>query len=193
LKLKINEILKLGLLFTVGSFSALVFYQPRISFTLYLLFFFYLGICVSFYRDKIGKYIYSSKLTVYLAGICWIILFAFKSFKFSQYADGFSEIYTAQFLLVKTCTAIAGLMTLYAAAYRWTLRHNLGNKLTYFGEYCFGIYIVHQFIIYALYRYSIFPLRCNQYLLPWLTTIIVILSSYLISIALKKTILKKII
>lgn len=64
----------------------------------------------------------------------------------------------------------------------------VGKNMLLLSTYCFGIYIVHQFIIKYLYYFSSFgSLPIDSYYMPWLCYVMTLLSSVFIVFLLLKT------
>ncbi len=83
--------------------------------------------------------------------------------------------------------ATIGTITFYITTVYFT-RHRQLNKLTIsLASSCFGIYLIHQFLLIGLYYNTNFAAIVGPYWLPWLGVALVLPVSYLLSTILLKT------
>ena len=64
---------------------------------------------------------------------------------------------------------------------------NISDWIVKVGKLCFGVYLLQQFILIGLYRYTILPNILGCYLLPWFGFFATLLISILVSMLLVKT------
>lgn len=67
------------------------------------------------------------------------------------------------------------------------LKKSLPLWIVRLGNLCFGVYLLQQFILMGLYRYTQLPSLLGCYVLPWLGFMVALVGSVLISQLLVKT------
>ena len=85
--------------------------------------------------------------------------------------------------------AVSGIIFFYLLVCYYTFKPNfvLSPKVFYLSSVCYGIYVYHQFLLKYLYYYTSFPNLVGYILLPWVSLVIVIVFSYLLTVLSLKT------
>lgn len=91
--------------------------------------------------------------------------------------------------LAHLCCSFTGLamMFILTGIYELHRKVELHYWLIQIGNLCFGVYLLQQFILMGLYRYTSLPKLCGPYLLPWGGFIIALTFSLLGAFLLRKT------
>ena len=115
---------------------------------------------------------------------CWV-LFAVLFVTFQSLSDIINIA-----VLKRLCTllyASSGTFALYFTALWYTSWHTLSATTEKLSLCCFGIYLFHQFILFALYYKTGFPRFVGPYLLPWLGFAIALPLSWLLTTLFRRT------
>lgn len=85
--------------------------------------------------------------------------------------------------VVKFSYASIGVLAIFMTTYYKTeiKEYEVSESLIEFGNCCFGIYLLQEFIIRIIYYKSEAPFYVSLQILPWLTVIITLIISYLIT------------
>lgn len=83
--------------------------------------------------------------------------------------------------------ATIGTISFYITMVYYTRNKQLSKFTISLASCCFGIYLIHQFLLKALYYNTNFSSLVGPYWLPWLGFVIVLSISYLLTILLMKT------
>lgn len=189
-KLRINEELKLGMLFVLSIFSALPL-PFQLSQACYYLFYFYLGNYILTYKDRISEYA-NVKNIVFCGGIFALLFLSLTLFReqLAKYetADLLGKIYKISMRnLCKLGYATMGVFTFYLWSLYIIKRHDIPNGFVRLNRECFGIYLFQQFILLILYYKTSLPQLLGSYWLPWAGLFITLTTSSLLSKLLLKT------
>lgn len=147
------------------------------------LFFFYLGFIIYKYKKTLLHHNSSLLITslIFLYLICFIYV---------QQLDTSPNINNKILLeLIKKISILlyttAGCISMYLITNKILARAKNDNKIIqlilYFNPYCFGIYLFQQFILQYLYYHTTLPNSISPYWLPWISFIITIISSYILT------------
>lgn len=85
--------------------------------------------------------------------------------------------------------AVSGIIFSYLLVCYYTSKPNfvLSSKVFYLSSVCYGIYVYHQFLLEYLYYYTSFPMIVGGILLPWISFILVVIVSYVLTVLSLKT------
>ena len=89
--------------------------------------------------------------------------------------------------LLKAFLALEGILALYLTASKYMKTHSLSKWIVEIGNYGYGVYIFHQFILMWLYYKTTLPLVVGPYLLPWVGLIVALIGSYLLTVLMRST------
>ncbi len=189
-KIKINDGWKLLFLALINLFWPLSL-PFQLGATTKYIFYFYLGYVVYKHSERIKESITQKGIV-----ISWIIfILVFISLRPLK---GTIIIGDQDFRLYRllTCSArntcqliyaTIGTITFYITNVHYTKYKQLSKFTISLASCCFGIYLIHQFLLKVLYYNTDFASIVGPYWLPWLGFIIVLLISYLFAIVLLKT------
>ena len=173
LQFKISSIIVLTVLFIVSILRP-VCLPLRLSYTLYFLFFFFLGYYVYGYYDRIKENIKGWHLLV-----AWGLFFL---------AYGGSHIVNSNWSIGwrggQFCTlvyATIGAMALFLTAVFVTKRRKLKRWYVNLGALCMGVYIFQQFILKGLYYHTAISSRVSNWSLPIIAFTITLLASLILT------------
>ena len=183
-KYKVNHFISLGILAFI-TILPIPFMPLGMSNAVYYLFYFYLGYVGWVYRCVVLKYMKGSYI------VCSLILYLFLVV-FYQYIDSFIA---NKYLLLGTKVGVDFLMEILGILFSYLLvcyytskpDFELSSKVFYLSSVCYGIYVYHQFLLKYLYYYTSFPNLVGYILLPWVSLVIVIVFSYLLTVLSLKT------
>lgn len=99
-------------------------------------------------------------------------------------SDIFHKLIKTELLSVlKYFMTIFGILSLYLFVYRHTRKTDFkcSNFTIRLSSVCYGVYIFHQFILVYIYYHTSLPCLLGQFL-PWVSFILTLLISYLITI-----------
>ena len=181
---------KTGLLIVLNLFT-LISLPLRLERTAIFLFYFYGGYLVYKYSVIIKPKINSSKVILY-----WIV-FAVSFIFLRPLRDHLLRVESDPLYLQvvvsissRTCQLIyatLGIIAFFCSSVWYTKKQELSNFSIKLSGCCFGIYLIHQFILKYLYYKTGVPVVVGPYWLPWLGFTLTIISSYYISLGLLKT------
>lgn len=192
LKIKISDEIKLIILFILSilSFVPLPF---RLTNTLYYLFYFYLGIYIFKHKDYIVKNI------IFMRSICIILLLfvitfvLFTILRENLQIDSCDNVVYKIFLLsvnnlVKMVYASLGVLSFYyIVMFALKKGYEVSGRIVKLNYICFGIYIIHQFILEFLYYKIGLSELMGSYWLPWVAMLITLISSAGFALVLRAT------
>lgn len=159
-KINLNEMIKLGMLYFISLFAILpIPFQINTAF--HYLPFFYLGV-----------YLYNHPLEKVGFGkaIFYIIFFLVLLVSVSTYRSIHPNLLSWQkvlFWYLKQLYATMGTIGLFVICKNISNHKESSPRLLQFNACCFGIYIIHQFVLVWLYYHSPLPSWCGTILLPW--------------------------
>ena len=189
-KIKIDDSWKLLFLALINLFWPLSLpFQLGVA-TNYI-FYFYLGYVVYKHSERIKESITSKTLVI--SWIIFILVFILLRPLKETIIIGDQDFRLYRLLtdsVRSTCQLIyatIGTITFYITMVYYTRNKQLGKYTITLASCCFGIYLIHQFLLKALYYNTDFASIVGPYWLPWLGFIIVLLVSFLLAILLLKT------
>lgn len=151
---------------------------------MYYMLFFYLGLIFWKNKEIINKYVTTWR-TLYM-WIAFFIIFTLSLIckEHTSILYESCDIYGKAIILsvnniTKIILAFSGIASIYATAVAYLKTHSLRGGVVRVGDYGYGVYIFHQFILIGLYYHSNFPTLIGSYWLPWLGTLIALSSSIL--------------
>lgn len=146
-----------------------------------------------------GYYLYENRRIVWQHGfgiksillfwITYVMLIIVRHTLLNQVPDVLSEIEVIIWKLLKSIVDLLvsciGVMALYCTISRKTIRSSFTPQqwVIRSSEYCYGVYVYHQFLLVGLYHYltpSLVSL-INPYLVPWLGFIIAFFVSWILT------------
>ena len=176
----IKIIILLGLYF-LPMISLPLQLTPAKSFLLY----FYAGYVLFKYRDSI-----ISSITLKHLLLGWILFLSiftiFRPLQDILICNNDSPIIYKLFLLTASkmsnlLYSSIGVIVFYSTAVYYLKNHELKQSTIKLSSVCFGIYIIHQFVLQLLYYKTSFPIIVGPYSLPWLGFVITIILAYFLS------------
>lgn len=185
-KCRINDVAALSMLLVLSFFSSLPL-DFQLSHTCYFLFYFYLGMVLFKKRNCLEKLALNNSIGLYLACVAYIVLTVLQTRSLEVLsaidADGLLEcaLLKAQ---INACTisyALSGVLIIFLLAMRYVTKHTLSDFTIRLNSYCFGIYIIQQFVFMIIYYNSSLPIVVGTYWLPWVGTVISLVCSYCIT------------
>lgn len=159
---------------------------------MYYLVFFYLG--GLFWGNSTYIHKYASMKTMIASWLAFFVLFVAVTL-LKEYNNGIYEgmNYIGKVAILSTnniskiLLAFAGILSLYISAVVFLNKHKLKDWVVDIGNYGYGVYIFHQFILIGLYYYTNLPMVVGSNWLPWVGTSITLLGSLLLSWLFRKT------
>jgi hypothetical protein len=84
---------------------------------------------------------------------------------------------------------IMGILFVYLLVCNYTYKPSfkLSSNVFYLSSVCYGVYVYHQFILEYLYYYTSFPFFVGELFLPWVSFILVLFISYILTFLSLKT------
>lgn len=163
------------------------FYLPfQISTTAYYILYFYLGYDIYLLSDKIRCRV--TNMCVFASWIVFVVIFILATMGIEYLHEqefGNSMIYrlivSVASLLLTVSYSILGVHAILLTSYRYTQHHELCTLYIKIGEYCFGVYLIQQFILQLLYYKSNISYSVGNIWLPWLGFIVTLVVSLLLS------------
>ncbi len=159
----------------------------RLSATFTYLIFFYLGS----YIQLVGKSPFKfNAMYLLLSTILYVVLIYF--LPLTKVTSQITVIKILELMTINAMRFLLGFLGISIAfvATRLFLANEkeVSENILLLSTYCFGIYVIHQFIIKYLYYYSSFNfLSVNSFGIPWLCYLITLISSVIIVFMLLKT------
>lgn len=89
--------------------------------------------------------------------------------------------------VLKLIMGWTGIVALYLTAVRYCKNHALSDTVIKIGACGYGVYVIHQFILVYLYRYTNLPAVAGTYLLPWVGFIITVVLSTVLTLLIRRT------
>lgn len=164
----------------------------QINRAMYYFLFFYIG-GLFWKNTKLIHNWVSNKNCIYLWGI-FIVLFLgcniltnYTLTLFDNYDITGKVIIKMINNISKILLAFSGISSMYASAVIFLRNHTLSQKVINIGDYGYGVYIFHQFILIALYYHTNLPVIMGSTLLPWIGLIISLSGSLLLSWLFRQT------
>jgi len=185
-KIIIPDWLRLVIVFLISIFCTLYDGIPtRLSHTLHLFAFFEVGFVTFNYRKVLFERVSNCQLS--LMWVIWSMLFIITSSTLGLIGEGVIKTF------LSFSANLIGTFAFYLTALKFTKYHTLPANWIKLGNYCFGIYIVHQFIIWFLYYHTQASVFLGTYWLPWVTMLVTLSISLLLAYCMKRTVLRSII
>ena len=189
-KIKIDDSWKLLFLALINLFWPLSLPFQLGAATNYI-FYFYLGYVVYKHFERIKESITPKNLVI--SWIIFIFVFILLRPLKETIIIGDQDLRLYRLLTASarsTCQLIyatIGTITFYITMAYYTRNNQLSKFTITLASCCFGIYLIHQFLLKALYYNTGFASIVGPYWLPWLGFIIVLTISYLLATLLLKT------
>ena len=189
-KIKIGDGWKLLFLILINLFWPLSMpFQLGVA-TNYI-FYFYLGYVVYKHSERIKELITSNSLVI--SWMIFIVVFVLLRPLKESIVIGDQDFILYRLLSVSVRSACQliyatiGTLTFYITMVYYSQRKQLSKFIISLASCCFGIYLIHQFLLKALYYNTDFAFIVGPYWLPWLGFTLVLPVSYLLSVLLLKT------
>lgn len=189
-KIKIGDGWKLLFLILINLFWPLSL-PFQLGATTNYIFYFYLGYVIYKHSERIKEVITPKSLVI--SWIIFIVVFVLLRPLKETIVIGDQDIRLYRLLTGSarsTCQLIyatIGTITFYITTVYYTRKKQLSKFTITLASCCFGIYLIHQFLLKALYYNTDFASIVGPYWLPWLGFIIVLPISYLLATLLLKT------
>ena len=182
--------------------ASLVSFLPlplRLSGTMYYMLFFYVGYILQKEDVSLERF-YTLKHSVLTLLLCCVLFptFTLLKEKLGNASGGGNAVDNQLIIkalnlslskLLQIIYAFVGLAMLFVfVGYKEKGRKGeIPQWLTSFGNLCFGVYLLQQFILKGLYNYTELPAILGCYGLPWVGFIVTLISSVLIAFLMVKT------
>lgn len=188
---------KVSLKFVGIVFSILCFFSfVQIPFQLgkvfyYMMFFYGGGICYK-YSNIIKKYATNRYIAIVwvLFSLSFVILNVFMEANkdIIQYSDSFVVRNALRGLnnLSKALLGWNGIVALYLTCIPYCKKHRISPIIIKIGSCGYGVYVIHQFVLVYLYRYTSFPQITGTLLMPWGGLFITVIVSVLLTIGIRQ-------
>lgn len=187
LRYDVNPKLVLSVSLLLSIISPLIPNYFQISRVLYFFFFFYLGVFIITKRDYLKE-----KAIKY--GYCAILLFLVLLLPLLELKEIIVErglnviIPTVVQIIYSTLGVFCCYLFFFKCSYNSVPRNSRFVRVVlYISSISMGIYIIHQFVLKAIYYCTPVPRWCGSYLLPWLGFAIALSLSIIIAMLLRKT------
>lgn len=160
-------------------------YQPfQISSCAYYLLFFYIG-------KDLYKHLENKHITIWQVIASWLLfIFLFGVSKAIPFPIT-GQLPDSVNLLKQVFYSMAGSMAFFTTALFVTQRSLLPVNYVKIGELCFGVYIFQQFFLQIMYYKTDAPVILGPVVLPWISFVVVLITSLLCTALLRKTIIGK--
>jgi hypothetical protein len=186
LRCGINSKLVLSISLMLSVVSPLIPNYFQISRVLYFFFFFYMGIIVIKRRDNLQEIAMKYGSWAFL--MYMFLLLPMLELKDNATEQGLSALIPN---IIQLFYSSVGVVCCYLFFFRWSclrIQNNKEDKLIYYiSSISMGIYIIHQFVLKALYYCTSIPQWCGSYILPWLGFVVAFLLSVIITMIFRKT------
>lgn len=184
-RLDISDLFKFLLLLLVAilPFPYIPFQLSRVP---YYLFFFFVGYKFWQHGESFRENLNGKKVVVFsfLFSIIFVVLRTLSAYLL-ELADETSIIQKVVLIMASNSSKIIyssfGVIAIYTLAVWFTKTYKLCSWYIQVGGLCFGVYVFQEFIIKYIYYYTEFPLSIGYKALPWLTFIITLVMSLLLS------------
>lgn len=162
----------------------------QITKSLYYFFFFFLGYLIGkreFVIDKFIRWRYFLLLLLfYFVTSIFFHIWKYEVVQNTSILQKILYFYIKRFISV--LCALSGLFFVYVGINIWHYykKNVLSEKYIRLSGYCFGVYLLQQFILKLLYNNSFYVSFCGPYMLPFVSfTITVVLSIFIVSFLLR--------
>lgn len=163
-----------------------------INTSFYYIIYFYAGYEALIYANKLKEL---STPRVIL--VQWII-FIFTFISLTLLNEEWMHFYAERTIIVKVIGIVStnaitkvygffGVLALFCTSLYYTAKHQLSNTIIQIGAYCFGVYLFQQFILQWIYYNTDIPILLGSSLLPWVSFLVTLVISMLLSAMVKKT------
>lgn len=164
----------------------------QINSACYYMLFFYAGGIFWKYSEKIKENVNSSKIVT-----CWIIfiillianniLIEYLSSIASNQHIVIKGVIMASNKIIKAILASSGIYAIYSSASLFIKNHSLKNWVVKIGDYGYGVYIFHQFILIYLFYHTQLPSIVGSTWLPWVGLVITTVGSIMLTAIFRST------
>lgn len=190
IRLQVRFTVKMLMLVGLSAFSIIPI-PFRISSSFQYLFFFIGGYYAWLYKDILVKKLQNRRVLLW---VVFVILFVSlsiieKRLSVTLLIDRTDLLSKVVFLetrvFFRLLFAIFGVLALYVTSIDFIKKHCLNSWYIGLGKYCMGVYVFQQFILQYLYYYTSLPEAIGFVALPWISFVIALLSSILLSYTVK--------
>ena len=164
----------------------------QINKALYYMFFFFGGGLFWKYSERIHHYI-NRKRTMMLWAIFGLMLILL-NLTMESLLDLVSnnQIVTKAIVfsinkVIKAILASVGIIAIYFTATQYTNNHRLNSWVVKIGDYGYGVYIFHQFILCYIFYHTTIPSVVGSIWLPWVAFVIATITSVALTYVLRST------
>lgn len=190
LKIRIKDKVALALLLLLSILSYRVPTFWSIKTTCYYLFFFYLGVSLIKYRDRL-KHLSKYYLVLWGGDLLMIIpLIALRQYlQAAEFCPDTITILASRFAAkgVTILYSLLGTFALYLSCLYFTSHHTLNARVIKISGYCMGIYIFQQFFLCLLFYHTFIPQLIGTYALPFVGFFTSLILSYVFTVILCKS------
>lgn len=162
----------------------------RIGMALYYQLFFILGFFLVQKRELILNSLTPLRLScIWLVNIIVLILYIVYGDALTQLSKETLQekvLFYSMNNVERLIVSFIGVVSLYSTALYYIRNHDLSDWFVKLGACCFGVYIFQQFILKIMYYQTSFPAEVGPYWLPWLSAIITLVISWLLTVILRR-------
>lgn len=188
-KIKMNDKLQLSIVLLIAILPLAVI-PFRIGSAFNYFYFFFLGYMVFKHQNSVMNFFHRNKV-ILLAGLLFLITFIsgtlfIEKINAMTLEQIYQKVYYKSIInIIRIIYSTLGVMVIYSIINN--LKKINGNYLLRFGKYCFGVYILHQFIIIIIYYNTNLPVIFNDYFLPIITCLVAIIIALVLTFLFLKT------
>lgn len=191
-KIPIKDEIKLLclLLINVCNITVYLHLPFQLSRSFNFVFYFYLGYFIYQRRDMVIELL--NKKKVIMAWVIFLAIFIFfrNVMDLCVQSPEHSRVVNLSMSFAKNLChllySLSGLLAFYCTALFCSNR-NISHICSTFATCSFGVYLFQQFILQFLYYKTDFPVQVGPYLLPWISFLVTLVLSFMLSICLRKT------
>lgn len=181
-----------GFVLIVLCFFSFVPFPFRLNKVCYYMIFFYGGGISYKHNDAIKKY--ATRKNIAMAWVLFLLLFVILNLFIKtnqdivQHSDSFivRNALCGTNSLLKALLGWSGIITLYLSSTLYCMKHRISTIIIKIGSCGYGVYVIHQFILVYLYRYTSFPQLTGTLLMPWGGLFITIFASVLLTMCIRQ-------
>lgn len=154
----------------------------------HFLFFAYLGYIFYIYKNKIFDSLKNKYLLIFTLYLIFVILSFIVLPSIKEHQTPFSLAYILIYILLKISQysmALTGISFIYILVLKFLSKKGpeyvVPEYITTSNKICYGVYVFHQFLLIYVFYYTPLPIYINSYLLPFVSFIIAMTFSILLS------------
>jgi len=140
----------------------------------HFLFFVYGGYYLYEYRDILARYGLFSVKAVLLLWVSYVMLVVVRQSLFDESSLLSQVMWKASLTSIDLLISCVGIIALYCTISRNTINISFVPRpwVIRSSDYCYGVYVFHQFMLVFLYHYTSLVSNTNSYVIPWVGLVI---------------------